>query len=545
MRVSFFMLAMTLSALAFGQSRLDTTIVTVSGRSVYISVGRRAGVVVGARVVFRLASGEKVESVIADVSASSARVELADDLTLPAIDDKAEIEIPQAQTAPEALTTSEPTKPVPEHPPWTLNEGARDPNQPLLAPAFGTRPEDRPMTVHGRVFATVRGTRDLENDSTSTYMRLGTWIEAKNPFHNGGRLLFEGDTDMRTIDSGRSDSTDANARIQRLSYAWGLDQHARYRTEAGRFYSYALPELGLVDGVEGALRFENGWSIGAGAGLYPLPSESLTSGDDYGMHIFADYRAEGRDEWLQSTVGFQQTWHKGEVDRSLLIGRINARPTKDLSLFGSVMIDLYGSEDTIKSEAADITQLVAQVNYTINKLTGVSGTITRTTWPELKRNEYVNLPVDLIADGYVDRVSGSVWRKIDESWRLTARGHAWQDQDREGFGGELSADWYAQDKANSSLYGALYYEDSAYTTGFGVRLQGQRDIGPVRVFAGYDGFMYSTDTLAETDNDFMRHMLRADVSLSSGKWYWDIDVGYIVGDNEQSISLGMTAQYRF
>ncbi len=539
----FLMLVATSTALA--QSRLDTTVVTVSGRSVYINAGKRAGVVAGARVVFRLANGDKVESVIVDVSASSARAELEESLTLPAVDDKAEVEIPSPQTQDTQQPTEEPpAKPVPEHPPWQLNEGTRDPNTPLLAPAFGTRPEDRPMSIHGRVFATMRGNKDLENDTNSSYMRLGTWIEAKNPFGKGGRLLFEGDADYRNTDAG-SDGSDTNARIQRLSYAWGTDQHSPYRAEVGRFYSYSLPEIGLVDGAEASLRLENGWSIGAGGGLYPLPDESLTSGDDYGAHVFADYRADGKDSWMQGTIGFQQTWHEGEVDRSLLIGRVNARPTKDLFLFGSVMIDLYGSEDTVKSELADITQLVAQVSYNISKETGVNGTVTRTTWPELKRNEYVNLPPELVRDGYVDRVSGSWWRKFGKDWRLTARGHAWWDQDREGLGGEVAVDWYSQDTSNSSLYGALYFEDSSYTTGAGVRLQAQRDLGPTRIFVGYDGFSYTTDTLADTDNNFLRHLLRADVSWSSGSWYFDIDMSYTLGDNEHAISLGATAHYRF
>jgi hypothetical protein len=82
-----------IDSIASAQSRVDATVVTVSGRSVYIDAGRDGGVVVGARVVFRLKTGELVAGTIVDVSATNARAELADDQLLPATDDHAEIEI--------------------------------------------------------------------------------------------------------------------------------------------------------------------------------------------------------------------------------------------------------------------------------------------------------------------------------------------------------------------------------------------------------------------------------------------------------------------
>ena len=46
-------------------------------------------------------------------------------------------------------------------------------------------------------------------------------------------------------------------------------------------------------------------------------------------------------------------------------------------------------------------------------------------------------------------------------------------------------------------------------------------------------------------NDYLRHTLRADVSWGEGSWYWDIDTSYSFGNDEESISIGVSLQHRF
>lgn len=535
-----------IDSIASAQSRVDATVVTVSGRSVYIDAGRDGGVVVGARVVFRLKTGELVAGTIVDVSATNARAELADDQLLPATDDHAEIEIVTPTPGdPTPKTTPPATKPVPVHPPWKQQAGAIDTDTPLLAPAFGARPEDRPMVVKGRSYSVIRAIKDIEHDANYLYARSGLWLDVRNPVGDGGRLLFQGDTQYRSATSAYSDSSDTNATVQRFSYAWGLDANAPFRGEVGRFFSAWLPELGIVDGGEGALRLEDGWSLGAGAGYYPTTVESLLDGDNYGFHVFADYQSGAARRLFQGTLGYQQTYQQGAPDRSLVIGRVTANPSDDLRLFGLVMVDLYGSDATLKTSSAEITQLLTQASFRFSPTTGVTASLVHTTWPELKRNDFAYLPPWLVADGYVDRLSGSLWTKLDQDWRMSLRSHYWRDQSRDGYGGELSLDWSMSTKTPSSLFGSIYYEDSAYTTGAGVRLQAQTELGGLHLFAGYDGFAYTTDTLTTGSPDNLRHTLRGDVSWGEGQWYWDVDTSYSFGSSEQSITIGMSVQYRF
>ena len=54
--------------------------------------------------------------------------------------------------------------------------------------------------------------------------------------------------------------------LDRLSYRMGGEQYSPYRLEIGRFTSFYLPEVGTVDGAEGALVLEDGLSIGGAVG---------------------------------------------------------------------------------------------------------------------------------------------------------------------------------------------------------------------------------------------------------------------------------------
>ncbi|MFO0833054.1 MAG: hypothetical protein U0637_14575 [Phycisphaerales bacterium] len=521
---------------------LDASVASVSGRSVYLDVGREQGVTAGVRVSIILASGERVEATVVEVTGNNSRAELPEGSAVPEVGAKCEVTLAAAQGA--GGGEPEQPRPVPAHPPWQRQEESRAADTPLLAPAFGTNPKDRPTTLHGRVYASLRDSHDNQNGNDFTFGRLGTWMELTNPFHDAGRLLFQGDINYDGTSVTDGSQNDTVARVQRFSYAKGLEDYSPYRFEVGRYYPYALPEIGLVDGAEGVLRLTGGWSAGVGVGFFPVANDERDSGEDYGFYVFGDYQADPRTRSLNATVGYQQTWHSGEEDRNLLIARVNARPVKDLWLYGLVMIDMYGSNDTVKSESFDVTQLVLNANYMFSPRTGVSGSLTRTTWPELLREEYVNIPVDLLRDGYVNRVSGSVWRKVTDNIRVTARGNYWMDQDDTGSGGEVGADWFNPWGLGSSLYGALYYDSGSFDTGYGLRAQARQDFGSVRVMVGYDGYAYSVDQVSGAQ-DFLRSTLRADVGWSRGSWSTSVDASYTFGDNEDTINMGVYVQYRF
>lgn len=534
---------------ASGEDRVDAHVVSTAGRSVYIDAGREAGVRAGQRAIVRLENGQSFELTVQDVSARGARLELGP--TDPAIDQTARIEVivtpPEpSDTPPRGAPTENPdaapARPVPEHPPWSSTVSG-DTNTPLLAPAFGLPPDKRPMEVRGRVYAFFDASRDLENDYDFAIARAGLWLEVRNPFNDGGRFLFAGEGDYRGTSVFGGDRNDTSIRLDRLSYARGLDRDAPWRWEVGRYYSETLPEIELVDGGEAKLRLQNGWNLGAGAGFFPTQDDELQTGDDYGFYLFAEYEPATSGA-ISSVIGYQQTWHDGEADRNLLIGRINLRPSKQWWIYGTALVDIYGPSDTVK-DSLGLTQLLTQATYTPNNKTGVGLTYTHTTWPELLREEYANLPDELLRDGRVDRVSVNAWRRVRESVRLSGRAHYWIDEDDSGYGGELALDWYDAVRKGSDAYAALYYDNGSFTDGLGLRLSLRQQFGNINASINYDLFMYTVDRIESADDSFARHSLRGDIGWSSGRWSYNLDAAYTFGDNESSVSVGAFLEYRF
>lgn len=537
--------ALCIVRFSIAETTVEARVVSVAGNSVYLDAGRDNGVFEGARVLFKLRSGQTVEATVIDLTAGNARAEFAPGALLPTAGDTASVETePQGPPTPEEPATEPEKKPAPDHAPWR-SELTKDANAPLLAPAFGTRPQDRPMSVKGRSYSTIRVTEDFEHDTSYTYARSGLWLDVRNPLGDGGRLLFQGETEYRSQPSVNSDNEGADANLMRLSYAFGLDREAPFRGEFGRFISVWLPELGIFDGAEGAVRLENGVTLGAGAGYYPTDTEELPNGDaDFGFHAFADYQDESAKRLFQATLGFQQTFQGSDTDRSLVIGRILANPSDDLRLFGMVMVDLYDSNDTIETSTYEVTQAVAQASFKFTPTTGGILSYTHTAFPELKQDQSVFIPPWLVTDGYVDRVSGTWWTKLDKDWRLSLRGNWWQDQSREGYGGEVSLDWTMPTERPSNSFISIYYEDAAYTSGMGLRLQNQTQFGDFGLLVGYDGFLYNTD-VDVGDSGYINNAVRGDVTWSKGPWFVDVDASYVFGDGEDAVSVGISLQYRF
>ena len=98
-----------LAGFALAEGSIDATVVSVAGNSIYLDAGRDAGVVAGARVVFRLASGELVEATVIDVTAGNARAELKPGSAMPSPGDGASIDAPE----PEPGQATEPARTPP------------------------------------------------------------------------------------------------------------------------------------------------------------------------------------------------------------------------------------------------------------------------------------------------------------------------------------------------------------------------------------------------------------------------------------------------
>jgi hypothetical protein len=539
------MLFFSLAANVRGQAPLEVRVTSVAGQSIYIDAGRDAGVRPGMFITFYRTSGVPVQAVVRDVSANNARTEMLEPGPVVLVGVRGEIILPPAPVVPDDETPDKGND-DPEHPPWKRTETDRDPDEPLLAPAYGRRPEEQETKVRGRIFTLMRFTQDRGGDRSNSYSfgRLGTRLDISNPFRRGGNFKFAGSVDQRQFDVAGDSQTDRNLLINRISYSRGGQEYSPYRFEVGRFQSVFVPEVGLVDGAEGAVQLQSGWQLGGGAGSYPEPFPALQFGQDFGLHMFANYQSTGKSA-LSTGIAYQQTWHEGAADRNLLIGRINARPTDTIWVYGLALLDVYTSSDEINGSGIKLTQGTAQVRFTPDRFKGGQFTYTRTSYPELKRDDFAFLPDDLVRDGYVDRINASGWVRASERVRLRARANMWRDQDNSGNGGEVSADWNDVWRDTSALHAALYYSDGTFVDGIGTRLQVRERLRGLNVSASYNGFFYNTKGLVTGDESLARHTLRADVNWSRGRWYYSVNGSYSLGDREKQVGLGMYIEYRF
>ncbi len=538
-----------LCAVGHAQKDVTGTVTSVSGRSVYIDLGKNNGIEPELIVDFLIGGFEQQYAIVIDVSSKSCRAELQLDAPIPLAGTAVRISVPEKAPdtdEPQANEASPAPRPVPSHAPWQNPISSEDEGKPLLARAHRTAPEQRPTEIKGRIFNQLRYTHDTGGDRNNdyTFMRLGTRVEVTNPFHLGDRILFQGDIDHRGYDIASANESDTRGRIQRLSYAIGGFEHSPFRGEFGRFYSVYVPEIGVVDGAEGALIFENNWRIGAGAGLYPPPFADTTLGKDYGVHLFADYRpAHGGP--LAGTLAYQQTWHEGSPDQNLIIGRINAKPTESISIYGLALVNIYTSNDTVKGSGVELTQGNLNVRYSPDRWKGAAVGYTRTLYPEVDRGDFDQLPEDLLRDGQVDRVYVSGWIRATEDLRFTGRVNQWSDQSDSGVGGETGFDWQDLWSDSASIRGSVYYSDGTYTDGLGARLRLGENYDGYDVSLQFETFQYTTTGMISGDVTGMRNAIRSEVGWRNGPWRYNFDLSYTFGDQENSYGLRSFIEYRF
>jgi hypothetical protein len=542
-------MAVMMSPRVCAAATVTVTVTSVAGPAVFLDKGRRAGVAPGMHVRLSPAGATRVEAVVRDVSANSSRAELVQGITVPPVGTTGEIDVPDVPADEAATSQPSGATTVPDHPPWTRQDEPRSPDMPLLSPAFATPPNKRPPTFHGRVFQDFNLTLDQGGGRDNRYFlsRTGTTFTITNPFGQGGELNFDGEYDYRNADvnSPLGSTSDTDLIINRLSYAIGTEQYAPVRIELGRFTSYYLPEIGLVDGVEGALRLRNGLNIGGGFGLYPWAFPERHNGEDYGFHVFADYSSpdQGR---IAGTIGYQKTWHEGDPDRDLLVARGSLYVTPKLWLYGSARVGLFTSRDTLATSDVGLTDAWAQARYTPDSTKGLAVSYSHYDWPDVQRRDFPpQIPPETIRNGRVDRVELSGWHDIVKELRPTARVWYFMNDRSDGFGGELDLDWTNIGRRPFDLHGAVFYADGEFTNDYGFRVQGDWRKGDLDVFLGYELMAFEPNDSVFNSGTTLRHTVRGGVGWSFDPWYLSVTVDKTFGDNEDGYMFGTYLSYRF
>ncbi|MBL9079780.1 MAG: hypothetical protein JNL08_19920 [Planctomycetes bacterium] len=542
-----FVVAAALGAQDGAQERLvSVTVTSVGEQSVYLDAGRDQGLRIGTTVrLFAPGVGE-VEVEVRSVSATSARAEVPPGVPLPPVGTRGEARVTVA-AEPVRRPAVAPQPPV-EHPPWTRQEPVRAPDQPLLVPTYGQRPDERPADLQGRLFATGQWNRDLGAGRDSDYLlaRLGVRADATNHFGVAERVRFAGEVaDRRVLLADAPDQVDDTGRLDLLSVAFGTEHWAPTGVEIGRFLSPHLPEIGLVDGVEVVRRMQGGVRFGAGVGAYPRPFPSHETGEDTGVHVFFDYTADVRRTFAFG-LGAQKTWHHGDPDRDLLLLRAEGRLGDRVRAYGSAKVDVYTGSDTVETSDLELTEALATVQWDAGGGSGVSVTGSHFAWPELERAEYQALPVELVRDGHVDRVGLRGWLRPWQWLRLAGRADAWRDQDRNGDHLGLDADIAGPLGAGSSLGMSVFVNDGGYSAGPGARVSLRGPLGAGSWRLGYRWYRYELADLVSGPESYTRQSIELGASVPLGDHCdFDVAVERWFGDREDAFALDLYLQWRF
>ena len=527
---------------------VQLTVTSSGDHSVYLDHGRDVGLQINTRVTLFTADGGQVEAVVRSLSTSSARVEMPPGVPLPPVGTRGEAIVtvtPASQNS--GSQTQAPARAVPEHPPWAGSVAPRGQDQPLLVPTFGQRPSERPATLDGRWFALGQLNEDNGGDRNSEYLlfRTGLRADATNYLGAAERVRFAGEFDERQVHvAGAPGQTDTTSRIDLASVALGTESYAPFGAEFGRFLSPYLPEIGLIDGAEVVMRFEDGVRAGGGFGAYPRPFPNRDAGDDVGVHAFVDYVSDPK-RTVAGAFGVQKTWHLGSADRDLMILRSEFRPLSQVTLLANAKIDYYTGSDTIKGRGFELTELLTQARWD-GRRAGLGVTASSFRWPELRRSEYVILTQNLVQNGHVERVSLQGSLRPTDWLALRARVDQWRDQVKSGTAYSGDADLRGLFGKASVLSLSLFQSDGSYTSGPGARVAFRDTIGVVAWRVGYRWYRYDLSTLVSGAESYTRQSVEmslavplgsnGDLNFTAERWF---------GDNEAATSVGCYMQWRF
>jgi len=389
----------------------------------------------------------------------------------------------------------------------------------------GLKPQERRPEWSGRLwtrFDTTQSSSDAGDDASYSFFAVGGDATLRNPFKDGGSLRIDAEAIVKSRDAGSTNEDEAYLSIDRLVYEVGGTRDEPLRWQFGRFYSSVLPQLGLVDGVEGALR--DGRDVyGASVGWLPEPTSERKSFVDLAANVF--WRHEF-DEERRDTLAFaaQQTLHDGEKDRSLFVVDGATGLGRDFVLRGSAWIDLYGSEDELKDSSVELTEARLSATWRATADDGLGASWSRIRWPELLRAEYAAVSDELVRDGQVDRVSLWAWQQWSQTWRTDERLDLWNDQDDSGATWEIEArasDW-AWDRGSVAL--AFNMADGSYSSGPGVRVSADKQWDELHGAFGWSWAQYEEKDFEPLDDSILsQHFLYGTLDWSLSET-WDLSV---------------------
>ncbi|MEE8105605.1 MAG: hypothetical protein V3T86_08745 [Planctomycetota bacterium] len=539
--------------------QLELRISSANVEIVIVDRGEVDGLRVGDRVVFAPRSGGAPEGVVTAVNEKSAVITLSDRSILLEPGTKGSVELPASRFAPptpDKPKTPAEADPTPDQPEgaagaaagtesgeptrWKNPDKDYEPDMPLLASLRPVKPRERRRSLTGRVYMLFDHTNNPSSDTDDSFFRAGTDLLMENPFDKGGALNFNAEVGYLTD---INEDKEGDFLLRRLSYSRGGHRFSDTRWEVGRFLQHGIPEFGVVDGGEWAMRGGKGQRLGASFGFMPEPFDDYATGTDLQLAVYYEWIADLREE-LTLTAGFQKTMHNGDLDRDLLIAKVRYYRPKGWNFTGSFWIDFYFGGDQLKS-GVELTQAWASLSKSSHR-GGVDFDYRRRAFADILRTEYLPPEPNEIADNVYDRLGVDAWRML--STKLRVRGHlsAYKDEEDTGGAAELGFGLKNVLGKTSDFNATAFATQGQFTDVYGARFAYGKSLHRGRWDLLYEIANHHQIGFPPDVDDLIQHRLRASASVY---WesQWDLTV-YGQGlsyDEELSWSVGLTLQRRF
>jgi hypothetical protein len=524
--------------------RVEVRVVASSGGSLYLDKGSADRLEAGDRVIFYPLGGGAVEATLHSVSRSGSRCQPAADAPAVDLGTRGEVFVPKERGRPRDPAPSVPPR-APEHPPWAHPPLAWDEKMPLLGTASRSAPDERPIAARGRAYTQYLTTQNRQGGVENTYAlaRAGAYVEMDNLLGDGGLFRAQGEVYRRDSDlAAGEDVTVERGRLDRLSYIWGDHEGEPWRLELGRFFQNAFPELGLLDGAEGRLRTTH-HRVGLSAGELPDRLHGLRWSDDLQASASYEFSVNARED-LVAGVAYQATWHEGDRDRDLLLGKVYGTPLESVTVYAAVWLDYYGAHDDFKSPGFEVTEAHAQAVWRFAPGQGLGVHALRVRTPQILRDEFDLLIAPIILENHVQRFGLTSWHALGTHLHADTRLDRWKDQNGdEGVTGELRLALRNLALDPGEIAAAVYRVDGVFTEGSGVRFSATRHFDALSVSVTYDVGRY---TFAEDPEERLEQSVHATVDVALGAaWTLSAFANAGFGDEQDYTSVGLYLQKRF
>lgn len=516
-------------------------VTTVTGDVLVVDLGTDVGLRIGDRVRVYPEGGVSVEALVRAVTEDTSRVELQASAAV-AVGDRVEFVL-QGRPVRVGPTRGRATEDAPEHPPWTHPPVDWDEGVPLLAEVEVRRPEERDSTIRARTFLQGDFLRDAQGSTTTTAIgRSGVTWEGTNLFGRAGVLRLDGEVFTRHVNLEEGEDLErTEVRVDALSYEWGGDRVRPSRWAVGRFLQRAMPEFGLLDGVEWSRRGASGDRWGVSAGFLPAPDDRASTGDDVSVATWYGLGAERSGPWT-ARLGYQKTWHRGEPDRDLLVGAVNGDLGDGARVNATAWFDWYTSSDTTKSEGLEMTQLFASFRQPLGERSGVTLTHNTIRFPELLRNEFPTSTLEDLSEQAVSRTGVRGWHELGPRLRLDGRFEVWDDDDEDGTVVEARGTLRDAFFEGGRVSAALFSNEARFRDATGLRLRWTQPVGVALWRAEYN----VTDFDADDVESRVEHVVRGGLDRPFGEgWSLAAHLEHRFGDEQDAQAAGFTLRRRW